>query len=415
MDPSAAAGPGGPPGGAPGGAPGGGPPGGAFAGPPDPRFIPAPPSPAAESLAYAFAKVTIALNIISFLLLLARIATRSFPAFRMAWDDYLIVGAWAFMFASSVLLLRTLPYALGGDPSTFTLADVIEANRLAVLSLPLWAWCMALIKMSVCAMLLRLQQSVTWRRFLWGMIAATLVVSVYNTLFQVLQCIPLHAAWDLLGLVKDAKCVSKEGIRINLICISAFNILTDIISAMMPVTFLKKVQIPLRERIVIGLLMALGLFAAVASTLKAVYSANFGRTDDFNLEGITVGTWSVIEEHTAFIAACIPCLRSPFQRLLERCGILTPRGTTVGASGAVPASGGYGRMTGDRDGTNLRGAISMRSMKSTGHGSGQSEEDILSSQKAKNGEIWCTTEVNVEAAEGNGRAVNMPRRDWENV
>jgi hypothetical protein len=320
------------------------------------------------------------------------------------------------MVSNSVLLLQTLPYAFGGDPSKFMLADVIESNRLAVISLPLWAWCMAFIKMSICAMLLRLQQTVLWRRFLWGMIVATIIVSIYNMLFQVLQCIPLAAAWDLLGVMTDAKCISKEGIRINLYCISAFNIITDIISALMPFTFLKKVQIPLRERIVIGMLMGLGLFAAVASTLKAVYSATFGTGGDYNLEGITVGTWTVIEEQIAFIAACIPCLRSPFQRLLERVGILTPRGTTVGASGAVSGGSGYGRMTG-ANGTNLRGAISMRSMKSTGHGSGgQSEEDILAAQKTKNGEIWCTTEVNVEAGE-NGQTPGSRRNNttWADV
>ncbi|KAK3364881.1 hypothetical protein B0T24DRAFT_712202 [Lasiosphaeria ovina] len=57
----------------------------------------------------------------------------------------------------------------------------------------------------------------------------------------------------------------------------------------------------------IGVLMALGIFAAAASIVKAVVAADFGKTDDPNLEGISVGMWSLVEEQVAFIAACIPC------------------------------------------------------------------------------------------------------------
>lgn len=319
------------------------------------------------------------------------------------------------MFSNSLLLLKTVPYVFGvGKPEEFTMAGVIEGNRLATLSLPLWAWSMAFIKMSVCAMMLRLQSTPVWRRFLWGMIIAIIIVTIYNTLCQVLQCIPLHAAWDILGLIQDAKCWSKNAIRINMICVSAFNIITDLISAILPYTFLQKVQIPLRERVVIGVLMGLGIFAAVASILKAVNSANFGQTDDPNLESITIGMWSVIEENVAFIAACIPCLRSPFQKMLERLGVITPRNTTARSSGRE--GGTYGRMTGDRmtgGAHTLHGAISMRSMKSVTDRSAQSEEDILAAHHK--GEIWRTTEVNVVQDEDRKDRDGVARRDWADV
>ena len=86
MDPTA----GPPPGVDPTGGAGGPPPGFAL----DPNFIPSPPTPGAEQLAYNFAGVAIALNVISFLLFVSRICTRSFPVFRMGWDDYIISAAW---------------------------------------------------------------------------------------------------------------------------------------------------------------------------------------------------------------------------------------------------------------------------------------------------------------------------------
>jgi len=370
---------------------------GAF-GPPDPSLIPAPPTDAANSLAHSFVAVAITLNIISFLLFSGRLWTRAFPVFHMGWDDYVICAAWAFILSNSILLILTVPYAFSGDLSTFTVADVMYSNKLAILSQPLWAWSMAAIKISVAGMLLRLEQQRFIRRFLWTMIWLQVVVAVYNTLSTTLQCIPLRAAWDILGLMTDAKCWGKNAIRINSICTSSFNIVTDVIFALMPVTFLRKVQIPLRERIVIGLLMALGIFASVASIIKATIAANFGRTDDPNLEGIEMGTWSLIEEQIAFIAACIPCLRKPFQQVLRRFGLVS----TLNNTSVKPTAGsGYGRMNGHNV-SNVNGAIRMNSMTSS---RAQSEEDILGFERGTkpgvgpSGQIWRTTELRLETTE----------------
>jgi hypothetical protein len=57
-------------------------------------MIPAPPTKEAEEMAYTFAYVSVVLNVISFLLFIARVCSRSLPVFRMGWDDYLIVPAW---------------------------------------------------------------------------------------------------------------------------------------------------------------------------------------------------------------------------------------------------------------------------------------------------------------------------------
>lgn len=167
---------------------------------------------------------------------------------------------------------------------------------------------------------------------------------------------------------------------------------TDVIFALMPINFLRKVQRPMRERIVIALLMGLGLFASVASIMKATTAANFGRTDDPNQEGVALGTWSCIEEQIAFIAACIPCLRQLFQKFLSYLGITTTR------TGTKPT--GYNQMpgeTGRSKGTSharINSAIRMKSMMRSAH----SEENILGSDNAdgKNGEIWRTTEVHLE-------------------
>ncbi|KAF2469199.1 uncharacterized protein BDR25DRAFT_372414 [Lindgomyces ingoldianus] len=367
-----------------------------FNGPPDPSLIPSPPTEAAVELAHAFAGIAITLNIISFMVFGGRIWTRCFPVLRLGWDDYIISVAYVLVLVDSILLLITVPFVFGRDPATITLKDVEESTRHAILAEPIWAWSMAAVKISVAAMLLRLEQERHWRRFLWAMIVIQLFLGVYNTITQLVQCVPLHAAWDLLGVV-EAKCWRKNAIRNNLICVSTVNIATDFVFALIPITFLRKIQRPLGERIVIGILMALGIFAAAASIVKVTAAANFGRTNDPTKEGISIGTWSCVEEQVGFIAACIPCLRSPFQKVLSYFGLIsTQNKTTYGrAYGQMHGEGGNSskpKDTHSRMKSGGRGAvIKMKNMRST---DAQSEENILTSNlEGKNGEIWCTTEV----------------------
>jgi len=256
---------------------------------------------------------------------------------------------------------------------------------------------MATIKISVATMMLRIEQKAVLRQLLWAMVGLQVVIGIYTTISVLTQCIPLHAVWDLMDLMEDKRCWSTQAIRLSSICVSSFHVVTDIIMALLPATFLKKLQIPLRERIVLGCLMGLGVFASAASIVKAVASADLGKTGDFSKEVISIGTWSCIEEQVAFIAACIPCLRKPFHSLLRRFGVVS---SGAGTSNKATGGSGFKRMYGNH--TELTGnannhAIHMKSMASR---DAPSEENILSggghSDSLKPGEIWRTTEVHLD-------------------
>ncbi|KAF2875959.1 hypothetical protein BDV95DRAFT_591365 [Massariosphaeria phaeospora] len=367
---------------------------------PDLSLIPSPPSPAAQANARAFAGVVISLDIIATLVFAGRLWTRFFPVYRMRSDDYVILVGYVLIMVDSIVLFLAVPYSFGREVASITLADTQDSQRYAVISQPLWAWSMAAIKISVALMMLRLEQTKFWRRFLWGMVAVQMLLGIYNMLCALLQCIPLHAAWDPLKLV-EAKCWSSAAIRANLYCISVVNVVTDFIMALLPISFLRHVQRPFRERAIIGGLMALGVFAGVASIIKVVASTRYGRTNDLSAEGIQVGMWSCIEELVAFIAACIPCLRSLFQQVLEHFGLVSTHGrksTYNRTYGQMYGESGQLKVNKQRKPSLVSGgtAIRMKSMKSA---DAVSEENILTDDEVKNGEIWCTTEVHMQQEE----------------
>ena len=67
--------------------------------------------------------------------------------------------------------------------------------------------------------------------------------------------------------------------------------------------------------------MGLGLIASIASILKAVNSPILKQSFDNTWDSVPLVIWGFVEEHLAIIAACIPCLKALFERLLRRAGL----------------------------------------------------------------------------------------------
>lgn len=186
-----------------------------------------------------------------------------------------------------------------------------------------------LIKISVAIMLLRLLQGKFWKRLLYVIIAVQVIMAVFLTLMHTTRCVPLNAVWDLT--VKDKKCWGTQAFRVSLSFGSVATILTDLILSLVPLSFILHIRRPLRERLMITFVMSLGMLASAASIAKTViiqfYTDN-AEASDAEIGGMKIALWSAIEEQIGIIAACLPCLRSFFQRVLYRLGLASTAGTT---------------------------------------------------------------------------------------
>lgn len=255
---------------------------------------------------------------------------------------------------------------------------------------------MATVKISIGLMLLRLESEKLWRRFLWAMIMFQIVLSAYNVLTQLLGCVPLREMWDISGNV-PGRCWPYHVETTSQVTVQAFVIFTDWIFALLPVNFLRKVQRPLRERAVIGLLMGLGVFAGVASIIKIKQILAISHSGDVYADIIVIEMWCSIELLTGFVVSCVPCLRGPFQRALEHYGIVTIRPATTYAYGQYPGTQYATHVTSGKS-IMMDPPLRMKRISSSG---GESVEHIITGSETavKNGEIWCTTEVHMEEEE----------------
>jgi len=224
--------------------------------------------------------------------------------------------------------------------SVTTLEYQLNSLKTGWIAIGVWGISMTCIKVSIALTLLRIQKkSLSWRIFLYSIISLQVAYGVLNLFFNtVIACRPLSHAWDFTVPPELKKCVSNDVMRAASNTGSGVNIVTDVLLSLAPAVFLRKLNRPLRERIFVCVLMGLGILASVSSIVKTVfvqrfYDPTYPFEDLFPL-GASISTYTILEQFTGILAACIPALKNIFQVCLGKVGVsLTDSRSRPGRSG----------------------------------------------------------------------------------
>jgi len=271
----------------------------------------------------------------------ARVYTRVRPVVRLGWDDVFIVLGFVSRLGASLptrqhLTSRLQCFTIADwvmlqlklfmTPESISIPEASTTMKLTYLAIPVWNAAMTCIKVSVALTLLRIPVNRLWTAFLCAVAGLQVAYFIGNTVYIFMECRPLAAMWDLAGEITDATCFGPGAVRIASNVGAGINITTDMTLSLAPMVVLWRMRRPLRERILVCGLMAIGLFASAASIVKAVLVREWGnpQVDPWAL-GAAIGTWTILEQLLAMLAACSPSLKGPLQRLLGRFGILLTR------------------------------------------------------------------------------------------
>ncbi|KAK1749720.1 hypothetical protein QBC47DRAFT_426653 [Echria macrotheca] len=270
-----------------------------------------------------------------------RIYLRVRPVWTIGMDDYLhIIG-----YCLSVVDWAFLLMANSTQPGFIPTDTVIDSQGLhAWLSIGIWGLAMTCLKVSIALTLLRIQRkSLRWRIFLFSIIGVQAAYGILNLFFNlVIACQPLQKAWD--PRITTGSCVAVEVMLAASNIGSGINIGTDVLLALSPIVFLRKITRPLRERIFICFLMGLGLFVSVASIIKTIQVQKYfdpkTPPEEFMPVSVSVATYSILELFICILAACIPALKGILEGCLRKMGVsLTDSDSRVDHSGFHHAGG----------------------------------------------------------------------------
>ena len=149
---------------------------------------------------------------------------------------------------------------------------------------------------------------------LQGAVAFLLFSNTILTVIWIMQCQPIHAAWDNRGTCMTRE--AKEGIVLAQAIIS---VISDFSFAAFPILFLWRVQIDVKTKIGLWVLMCLGFITGACCLVRTVLNSQSVPLDG-TYDGIINWLWRLFEVQIGIIAACIPTLRPLFLWAMRRMG-----------------------------------------------------------------------------------------------
>ncbi|KAL2060205.1 hypothetical protein VTL71DRAFT_9600 [Oculimacula yallundae] len=126
-----------------------------------------------------------------------------------------------------------------------------------------------------------------------GVLAVTWAVIFFDIIFL---CYPIERKWK-----SNPEC-SKKASDINYWITILANIFSDVVIMILPISMVAKLQMPLKQKLGVAAMFALGFFVIIASIIRAYYSSKN--------ETMLTCTVSMVETAVAIIATCLPALRT---------------------------------------------------------------------------------------------------------
>ncbi|KAF1931325.1 uncharacterized protein M421DRAFT_56758 [Didymella exigua CBS 183.55] len=260
---------------------------------------------------------------VTFAMLMARLWVRIFHQRNPGWDDWLVVAGTIPTIAATCML--PIATNIGFNRHIWDIDFLKEpergvTTRKYVLAL-LCIFCVAsgLIKISILLFYRRLSSRVVSNRFRWAVwitIAFIASSTVAFTIVPIFGCDPISAFWDQANVVLVLKgykyrCFNEGADVFSACVISTFQ---DLITAVLPTFLYWNLRIPVRQKIALFGIFAIGYGVAALGALRAYYSWQiyFGTYDS------TWVTWNLfittmLELHVGCFCANAPCLKVFFK------------------------------------------------------------------------------------------------------
>ncbi|KAB8238265.1 hypothetical protein ETB97_008311 [Aspergillus alliaceus] len=257
------------------------------------------------------AGVAVAFAIWTFIIVCLRLFSRIFVIQRMGYDDCLIVFACLTSWAFSAVTVVSVEKGMGSHLVDVN-PDNMETYALVVwLSSLFYLATLGLIKSSVCLFYTRLGDRLLNRL---SMIMLCILVAQASSfvLTAAFQCQPIEKAWKT---TTPGKCVD---INVFYLANAALNILTDILTYTLPLGVIFKLQVPVKQKIALGFILCVGLFACISSVIRITYIPAMLSDPDATWVISEPMYWSVIEINVGIFASSIPSFKAIASRFHPR-------------------------------------------------------------------------------------------------
>ncbi|KAK6226869.1 hypothetical protein QIS74_00424 [Colletotrichum tabaci] len=271
-----------------------------------PPAQPIDPEWARESNTAMIVGVTGGFHALALLFVGLRVYTRMAIVKVMGRDDFVVVASVLCAVAGMTIFSVQAFYGLGKHTLIIPEEDMVVMRRSSFFQSIISSIAgLALLKVSIGLSLLRLSRSTWYSRSLWALIVFVSAYSFMAWMTFFFFCQPLEGYWD--KSLKPKCYPITLFIKFGLIN-TAFNIFTDVCFATLPVSIIWTLQMKLRTRIYLIIVLSLGYFAVAMGIIKSVYQIAYGKDTDKTFYQ-SIQFWEFLQLNLGIIAACAPSLK----------------------------------------------------------------------------------------------------------
>lgn len=180
-----------------------------------------------------------------------------------------------------------------------------------------------LIKVSILLFYKRLGARAVSNTYRWAIRLTIAFITAYSIAFALVPifgCQPISAFWDQSDIFKVAsgykyKCFN-EGVDVFCACI--ISTAQDLLTAILPTFLYWNLQIPVRQKIALFCIFAIGYGVVAVGTLRSYYSWQiFFETYDVTWYTWHIWNWTLLEVHVGAMCANAPALKMFFRQFLR--------------------------------------------------------------------------------------------------
>ncbi|PGH18780.1 hypothetical protein AJ79_00193 [Helicocarpus griseus UAMH5409] len=254
---------------------------------------------------------------------LLRVYVRVFMLNGLSIDDYVMLSAALCSVGTMTTFVGETYHGLGRHFLAIDMEDFPTFGKYIFFNAIFLVTGISLVKISLGFFLLRVAQHSRWRKFIIFMIAFLVLFTLASLGTLIFQCLPVAAAWDM-NLRPTAKCLTPNTYLHIGIFNSSVNIATDVIFATIPIPMFFKIQVKMRRKIILMVILGLGYFACGAAVAKLVLQTSFNKNKDptWNTDYYT---WNGVEFQVGILTTCLPTLRPLFKSLYDGSKAFTSR------------------------------------------------------------------------------------------
>ncbi|KAH6629439.1 hypothetical protein C7974DRAFT_186331 [Boeremia exigua] len=248
---------------------------------------------------------------IAFISVVLRIAGKAVSQ-RLAWDDAMVVAA---LFLTAIPLGCVLDMSQKGfGEHLWNLEDgkLLPILRNLYISWSTYVIILCMIKISLVLFYLEIFKTPRFRITAFVFLVYLIINSLVIFFIAICACNPIPSFWnrDIKGKCIDIQAAAYAN--------SASAIVQDLILLVLPLAFIRNLQMKRYRKIAVGFMFVIGTFGCIATIMRLPSLSTFKISIDPSWDYVPITIWTELELAAGFLCVSLPSIRILLVRVLPK-------------------------------------------------------------------------------------------------